>query len=635
MMHILNKKYLFLALLCLHLQAAVISYPEMAEKSIPEIKRILAAQADSASFDFVVGMKFYNGVNVEKNDEAAFKQFIKAIKEYDDQKAFFPLARLILYSHKQLPKELIDDLSWLIKWVNNDYITARWLMQILLISPHIPLEIRFKIRDYLKNKDTFYTLLKKKIKYKNEDALMINYDIQDTITQLESDNDLKKLFFLHMALGDNENILQEYAQQDPFLAFGLSLCYMDGLGLAINKQKAYEFMLKAVQGGIDDPIALEMLGSYLLDKVNIPADFNEIIKLLKMAAEKGSKEALKYINSAGMQKIKNHEHEIGCELIRYALSKGSFKFEFIGKFSLAQAYAQGQCASAKPEQAQQLYESILASEADDSLLVKGWLHEFGIGTDKNLELAKSYYSKAAQLQNLLKIEKDVAQKNLTRVEEKIGHALEKKNKKVLKKIKKKSSIKHHGPDEPEEEEEEEEQKLSEAAREIDITGYHLQKTFNDAVTYPDNSVITDINTENNVISIHNNYDNSDVVLTIAKQKRITPDTLQKIKKYTYDKRVKDWFGNTAELLKKYTQEQIDRHRFAERVDEIIQLYGLKAIFIKDDGTVEKNKVLPGFIKTADNRRLDGLFEYSYYKDKNKEPILYHRFLHPHSRAQVA
>ncbi|MDZ4153873.1 hypothetical protein, partial [Methylicorpusculum sp.] len=54
-----------------------LSTEELEKFSIPEIMQGLSHYTDGTA-DYVIGMKFYEGIGVEKNISIAFKQFLKA-----------------------------------------------------------------------------------------------------------------------------------------------------------------------------------------------------------------------------------------------------------------------------------------------------------------------------------------------------------------------------------------------------------------------------------------------------------------------------------------------------------------------------------------------------------------------------
>lgn len=636
-MNVVSSRYILLMLWCLNIQA--LNYNEISAYPISEIKRILTQAGEASSFDYVVGSKFYNGAGIEVNTDAAFNQWIKAIKN-GDERPFVPLGYLIIMG-KKFPEELLQDLSWLTKKVDQQNIEAWWLLRVLVLSPFIDIRIRVKIANYLQRKDDFYTELTRLVRHKNRIALHMQSYIEP-LGQENNNNDILMLLYLARGSEDDLKKAENYASLDPNLSYDLGTDYRYGFGVPKNLQKAYQFLLKAAEHHL--PSAEAAVGALLLDGLGVEKNLDESEKWLKMATEKDFKPAVSLLSLVAEERFLQNDYESACELYKYTLSKTPFPREEKVRFDLAQAYSLGLCQGSVAD-ADALYQSVLASESEDSNYWKAIMYEYGLGVSKDLIKAREYYEKfkKAPSASSKEVEK-VLKKRLEDLEKKIKRAAQKTQqdakketsaeKRRKKKIGKKQ-VQAEGSREQQEEPLSEEESLVEAAKELDIVGYHLKNEFNNALAYPDKSLITDIDTHDNRVKIHNNYDNSDIVLEIDKKKIITPDVLRKLKKYTYDKRVQDWF-NTDEktLLKNYTKEQIERHRFAQRVDEMIQLYGHKGIFVKNDGSFTKAKVLPGHIETADHQILKGFFEYSYYKDSHNQPVLYHRFLHPRSRVQI-
>lgn len=288
-------------------------------------------------------------------------------------------------------------------------------------------------------------------------------------------------------------------------------------------------------------------------------------------------------------------------------------------YMLANMYYYGLGTPADPEKANRMYKQILDSQDPTLLITQALMHEHGVGTPQNLEMAQALYKKLASV-NIF------AQK---RFEALANKAFEipttPKKEKSKGKGKAKATIE---PKETSSEEQAGSSELHEAIADIDIAGERLKTTLNTALSYDDQSIITGIDTHNNTITIKNPYDNSVVTITIDRLKPVTQQDLNSLVKFTYDDRIKEWFK-----LKEHTQ-TVDRHRFAQRIDEIMQLYGTRAYFIMPNGDVSKNSVMAGTITRADGSTLPGTFEYAFYTDPERGEVLYHRFFHPRSRAQT-
>ena len=165
----------------------------------------------------------------------------------------------------------------------------------------------------------------------------------------------------------------------------------------------------------------------------------------------------------------------------------------------------------------------------------------------------------------------------------------------------------------------------------DNTHQELKDLLNGLIAYDDGSIISELDLDSNVITISNPYDDSTVIISVEDILCI-PDTTANQLDFLYAERVANWFNN-ATIPLTATIETVERHRFAQRVDQMIILYGRPSSFINNYGQEVENLTLSGTIITQDGRQLDGIFEYAQAentKDSGK-PTLYHRFLHPNSR----
>ncbi len=290
-------------------------------------------------------------------------------------------------------------------------------------------------------------------------------------------------------------------------------------------------------------------------------------------------------------------------------------------------------------QAKKLFNEILNSKSPNALVFKALMYETGSGVEKNLMRAKTYYETCTQTaidlfatMGLSRITKKIAEQELlsrTLLEEETAKASSTQSKE-------KSAIapsRTHTLQDVSEKAVLFGQESTTQSRETDFTSTEevLKNELNQALSYDDGSIITEISTKKDKIVIKNPLDDSMVTILTDKQEPITTQHLKTLKTFTYDDRVKKWFL-TVQELRETTREKRERHSFAQRVDEIVQLIGKDAIFFKQDGTLEENKVLDGFITTKDGRMLKGRFEYALYDDQKANQVLYHRFLHPHSKA---
>ncbi|PKN03793.1 hypothetical protein CVU75_00285 [Candidatus Dependentiae bacterium HGW-Dependentiae-1] len=424
----------------------------------------------------------------------------------------------------------------------------------------------------------------------------------------------------------------------------VSMMYLNGEGTPKNNAKYLEFLEKAAQLG--SPYAQYNYGVIIAGGVLGIGRLNEGVEWLKKAAAQKFGAALSGLGvmaREGIDDFGNHiepDYEKAFELFRESAAKESHA----GMFCLAQFYKSGLAGKKNAAEAKKLFDEILESDNANSLVFKALMHETGSGVDKNLMKAKYYYELCAQ--NPIDLE---AALGLARVNKKIAEQeqaslafLEEETAKTSapqRKLKTKTSLQAtqsihnankntvltaHAPT----------QKQKSTTRlpdvDFDIAGETLKNKLNQALSYDDGSTITEINTAENRIVIQNPHDGSTVTLFTD---RLTAKHIKSLKKLTYDDRVKKWFAKVQEPSET-TQEQRERHRFAQRVDEIVQLYGEDAVFFKQNGTLEENKFLDGFITTKNGDTLYGRFEYALYENQATNKILYHRFFHPHSKAMT-
>lgn len=159
----------------------------------------------------------------------------------------------------------------------------------------------------------------------------------------------------------------------------------------------------------------------------------------------------------------------------------------------------------------------------------------------------------------------------------------------------------------------------------------LKDILNELVTYADGSIISELDLDINVITITNPYDNSTVIIPVEDILSVS-DAITEELYLPYAERVANWFED--QTIPATNSEDFERHRFAQRVDEIMLLYGRPSYFTSNCGQLVENLTLPGTIITQDGRQLDGIFEYAQTESTNdgQKHLLYHRFLHPNSRA---
>ncbi len=617
---------------------------EISAMTIPDIMRRFPLQNGSA--DYAIGLKFLKGLGLEKNIDTAFKQFLKASKK-GNKAAMVALGKLLFDSEIDT-QEFFQDISWLKDFADKNDLAARYLLDSVVACKGMPDVLKKDIKNFLADKEPLEDLA---LKGNPTDPLAKNIvqaakQHRELLKNAADNGNIKVAYFLgkeyrrnsaHQDLAQAFHYIEMAAQKEYAPALNiLSEMYRNGEGVARNPLKAFQAMHDAAQKGYAP--AQFTFGIMLINGFVHEKNFSQGVEWIEKAATQDLGGALAFLGELareGFDRVGNSiepDYQAAFELFKRSAAQKSFN----GMYNLAQFYQSGLGGNKDTDQAIVLFDKILRDPSHYSRSVKALMYETGIGVTKDLVQAKELYTKEADDEANL-----FAHAGLERVNEKLQKQAEKaleaqvkktpssKSKKAREKRKAKANA-STSKAAPESESEEE----LEPIKDIDIAGHALKNNLNAALTYNDKSFIQDIDTQNNKIVIQNPYDHSLVTIDAYHKGPITQKELKSLKKFIYDDRVKAWFDPQDQLLKTYTQEQIERHRFAERVDELVQLYGAKAVFIKQDGTLEKNRILIGDIKTHDNRILKGTFEYAYYKDKKKGNVIYHRFLHPHSKIRI-
>jgi TPR repeat protein len=288
---------------------------------------------------------------------------------------------------------------------------------------------------------------------------------------------------------------------------------------------------------------------------------------------------------------------------------------------LANMYSDGLGVDPDEDKAQELYKEILASGDPELYDTQALMYEQGIGMaapdiEKALRLYRLNYDYSVVAEDRSKILYN------KKVEKEAQQELEAKK---LKKSKAKaaarsSSVESTGS------------LGSSLTVDFDLAGEVLKKALNKIIVN-DGSIVEKINTSDGTITISNPANNSEVEVTIEKWPRISLADIQDFRMPVLHKRVKDLLdAPDAELLEKYTQEEIDRHKLPERAIQILGLYGRPAYFLRKKRVI-KNWTLPASITFAKGQRtLTGTIEEALYTDKQKGDTVYHLFLPPQSKA---
>jgi len=383
-----------------------------------------------------------------------------------------------------------------------------------------------------------------------------------------------------------------------------------------NIAKAIEILGKSTSYASLEQLA----GIYATDEKY--KDIKKAEDILNNLCENNS--ALACINLANLLLTNDFEETEGLHDRAFSLFKKAYDLhEPLAAFYLAQMYMGGDVVD--KEKGDRLYREVLDSLNPSVAIIKGLMYQKGIFVQKDLEKAKEIFGSLG--------DKNLLAKKLFEetVDEAFGIS------KPAAKGKKKRASKGSSSAKPEIEKEQEE-----PAVEVDIVGDALTKALNGAISYKDKSVITDIESSTGTITIFNPSDKSQVIITLGSLKRITDKDLKELRQFVYDAQksskgrtnVAEWLSGDPKILHSHSPKTILRHTFAQRVDELIQLYGEKSFYLTASNVVVKNKRVPGKIIDESGKEYAGFFEYDFYDDPKKGKVLYHRFLHPKSRTYV-
>lgn len=656
-----------------------LGYKELFNLTVPQLYKACDNRTGAASY--AVGLKFYKGLGVSRNLPAAFNEFLKSAKlgNYD---ALGVLTNMLKAGQAPV-KVFVENVSWLKTCSNQNNFCARSILGMLCLFSTTPQQVREEILSYLAQKPLSLEFLKEcskrgdkyaqfSLKQRRQEPQnmtllppgVLNVKMLKQLSKGSADAAFDLAALLYHGGSDVAQDLPQafyYAQRAADMGsapalFMVSKMYSKGEGVKLDLKKSFEAMKKSAELGY--AAACYEFGAMLangdITKRNFAEGYSWVIK----AAKQNHGDALAMLGVLAQFGVDAHNRLVAPDFQKAFkwYQQAAAKKNFQGMYYLAQFYRFGLAGERNDVAAQKLFDQILQDDHGDSLLFKGCMYEGGSGVPKNLKKAKKCYEVCAKNRA-----SGQARICLERVSKRLKEQHEERAKQEQQnELARKQAAQKKGTGTVPLQKEE--VILREQATQEDIAGEALKKVLQESLTYDDQSFVSDISVEssenelkaaeqeakeakeaaavtsqmreNIKIVIGNPIDHSIITLDVPRR-LITSRELSKLQKFTYDENgVQKWFGNFESLRKlDYSQEDIERHRFSERVDEIVQLYGRKAWFLKHDGTVIKNSVMPGTMKMGDGRILQGTFEYAYYKLSGRN-ILYHRFFHPRSRVVV-
>lgn len=628
---------------------------------------------------YAVGYKFYLGLGLEKtNLPAAFSEFLKSAK-LGNPSALAMLNNMLIQG-KATAKDFIAEIGWLIACSDQNNVCARDILTKLLMM-QVPEQERAVIQKHLAEKPMSREFLKACAKQKDPYACFILKNLplpgssqlqQGTVTvevlkKMSKGSADAALQLAELLYKGNKDVAQDlpqafqYAQRAAHMKsapalFMVSKMYARGEGVKVDVKESFEAMKASAE--LNFPAACYEFGAMLGNGVIAKSNIAEAYTWIKKAAMLGNGDALAMLGELAQYGMNEQGKMVPPDFEKaYAFyQKAAAKNNVHGMYYLAQFYRFGLVGERNETAAQKLFDKILQDDSGNSLLFKGFMYEAGSGVPRSLKQAKQCYELCAKNRTDAR-----AKECLERVSKRLKEQHEERAKlERQKQLALKAAQQQRANTQPVSETTLQESAVQESAVQEDIAGEALKKALQGAILYDDQSFVSDVDVESlgceskesqqeskaakakvavtrkvksMRITIGNPTDHSTIIIDVLKRV-ITDRALSKLKKFVYDQNgVQKWFGNTATLQREFSKEDIERHRFAERVDEVVQLYGQKAWFLKDDGTIVKNSVIPGVMNTGDGRKLEGTFEYAYYEGSNG-PVVYHRFFHPHSRAEL-
>lgn len=401
----------------------------------------------------------------------------------------------------------------------------------------------------------------------------------------------------------------------PPAQYLLAQCYRQGIGITRDPHKAFELLQKAAPFS---PSARADLASMQMEKGMPYTNIVEGKKVLEEFCNKGDGKACSTLAMSYVIPDDNNEpdYDKAFDLFQKAYALG----DTLALYYLAILSAQGFGPDAGPEQADKFYQKILSSQNPDLDVPKGIIYEMGTAKIKpDIKKAKKFYERAGTAPFARNRLQAIALQELANELGRLAAPPQKNKKKG----------KAKATTEPDELEQAGEPSSCEPLIEpdIDIAGHVLKEMLNKQFTYDDGSIIRDIDTVQKIITIYNPYNNSTVTIALRELKPISQKEIKRLQKYTYAQRVRDWFN--PKKAQERPVESVYRHQFAQRVDEIAQLYGTPAYFFTGNDSI-KNTILECALQLDNGTVLAGVAEFT-VNDKGE---LYHRFINSRTRTVV-
>lgn len=183
-------------------------------------------------------------------------------------------------------------------------------------------------------------------------------------------------------------LASESAKQGLAEGLGLlGICYKYGLGTDVDEKKAFECFELAAKKECD--FAFYLLGVCYFEGIGVEQNVGKGLELLEKSVAKNDEDAINYL--ADIYQNLN-EPEEAFKLFK----KGKKLGNNLSQIKLGCCYIDGTGIAQDGQKGLALIEEVAEKKDADALHVLGYLYENGIYVDKDPDIAKIYYKKAAE-----------------------------------------------------------------------------------------------------------------------------------------------------------------------------------------------------------------------------------------------
>ena len=576
---------------------------------------------DPVAVDYVIGMKLLNGIGFPKNSEAAFKLFLKAAPNLLNARN-----ALIQMCERRMcfPQLMEQELETLATKARAGDQGAFSVLVLLASTKHVPAELHQHIGAIIK---PLYEKYPQLLFNAAQEVFLVNQSLglsyikllADTYNFVKAEEAMGDMYYKGEGLV-RQNVkeaikyyLKAAAHGSTSAAHRAGKFYLRGEGTAQNRKRAFELLQQAAQG--NEPDAAYSMGIFYATGDIVEKNIKKALEFFNKAAELGDQDAYTALgrlvelgfNTSDGVRSEDPDYEKAFMLFKRAADLGSIG----ARFNLAFLYDTGLAGTVDHAKARQYYKEVLDNTSDTTLFItKAHMYEEGIGVEQDLAKARDYYQRTIDATGT------VAYKwHLEQVNAKIAQAeAETRAQKAPDRIEIPSVAKRTQPKPSPEQVAYGQRKSVEA---------DFKRTLNSKYPVSDGSEVTDVDFENDTITISRPSDETVAIISIddpSKKRRF-----KKAKPYLYDERVSKWFEvlNSNQKLTPKEYGSAIRHAFPEKADLVAQLFGYKMSEQQYEGQSRSTLAISGTLIPGRTRQpLSGSFVYGYDSDH-----LYHRFFH--------